>query len=156
MKIMNTGSEAYRTFRAARNVLEMIGELHQMGYEGLIIHAGLSPSGLHWRVEISAAQSTEVALYSTADGTKYFGWSEVENNMPQELAHKFREHFRVLIDKAHLSASKYVVWYAEMLRQSAPLGLIEQYCDWEVDYSEGVPVRMFESAPIRVPQPPNV
>jgi hypothetical protein len=152
---MNTDSEEYRSFRAARNVLEMVGTLHRLGYEALRIHAGLSASGIHWRVEIGTPTFPEKARYSTAQGTQYFGWNDATTDTPQTLAEKFLIRFPAIAAASHKKARKYREWYAAMLLETAPLGVLRQYCDWEEDYNLGIPVMMFEAETIRVPLPPS-
>ena len=152
---MTTDSESYLVFRFVRTVLEMVGELHQMGYEGLRICAGISPSGVYWRVEISAHECREIARYSSGERNHYFGWDDTENDTPHDLALKFCDRFPALTRKAEKTASKYAAWYAEMLRLTMPLGILRQYSDWDEDYSASLPVMMFEAAPILIPLPPD-
>lgn len=152
---MTIDSESYHVFRFARTVLEMVGELHQMGYAGLRIYAGMSPSGMYWRVEISAHECTEIVRYSSGERNHYFGWDDAEHDTPHDLALKFCDRFPALVRKAEKATSKYAAWYADMLRQTAPLGILRQYSDWYEDYSASLPVMMFEAAPILVPLPPD-
>ncbi len=42
---MTMGYESYHVFRFARTVLEMVSELHQMGYAGLQIYVGIVAIG---------------------------------------------------------------------------------------------------------------
>ena len=152
---MTTDSESYQVVRFARTVLEMVGELHQMGCAGLRIYAGMSPSGMYWRVEISTHECTEIVRYSSGERNRYFGWDDAENDTPHDLALKFCERFPALVRKAEKAPSNYAVWYAEMLRRTAPLGILRQYSDWDDDYSTSLPVIMVEAAPILVPLPPD-
>jgi hypothetical protein len=151
---MNTDSEEYHLFRTARNVLEMVGVLHDSGYEALRIQAGLSASGIYWRIEIGTVQLPEKARYSTAQATQYFGWSDAAEDTPQELAQKFLARFPAIATASHKKARKYREWYAAMLRQTSPLGVLRQYSDWEEDFNKGLPVIMFESETVFVPLPP--
>lgn len=152
---MTTDTESYHVFRFARTVLEMVGELHQMGCAGLRVYAGISPSGMNWRVEISAHECTEIARYSSEERYHYFGWDDAEHDTPHALALKFCDRFPAIAHKAAQGTSAYAVWYAEMLRRTAPLGILRQYSDWDEDYSASLPVMMFEAPPILVSLPPE-
>lgn len=152
--MMNTDTAEYQMFRTARNVLEMVGELHTMEYEGLRIYAGLSASGIHWRIEIGVDRFPEKARYSTAQGAEYFGWDDAHSDTPKELAQKFLLRFPAIARAAKKKARKYREWYSTMLSETAPLGVLRQYCDWEEDYNLGLPVMMYNAETIRIPLPP--
>ncbi len=151
---MNTDSAEYRSFRMARNVLEMVGILHTMGYGKMRIYAGLSSSGIHWRVEIGVDKFPQKARYTTAQETQYFGWDDATEDAPEELARKFLTRFPAMAEAAHKKDRKYREWYSAMLRQTSPLGILRQYSDWDEDYNLGLPVMMYDADAIRVPLPP--
>lgn len=41
-----------------RRLLHMVSELHRMGYEQARIAPGVAPSGLFWRLSVTAASNT--------------------------------------------------------------------------------------------------
>ena len=72
--------------RDAARLVAMVQELHKAGYQRLRIAPAMAPSGLHWRCAISHAGNVaadgrgfreaadgEIALYSSGQGTAYFG-----------------------------------------------------------------------------------
>ncbi len=43
----------------ALRFLQMVGELHKLGYDRIRIAAGMSPSGIHWRCSITHSQNVQ-------------------------------------------------------------------------------------------------
>ena len=125
-----------------RRLLHMVAELHRMGYEQARIAPGVAPSGLFWRLSVTAASNTEPengalmrnfdrgANYSSGSGADYFGWTDAGNDSPAELAEKFVERFPDIAAVAKGTDHEYVRWYQEMMEATEPDGLIYAYADW--------------------------
>jgi len=125
-----------------RRLLYMVRELHDMGYEQLRIAPGVAPSGLFWRLSVSAASNTlpengaimrdfdQGAHYSSGGGDRYFDWDDAANDSPRELAEKFVERFPHLSAEGRNSDPDYASWYKEMLDRTEPDGLPYAYADW--------------------------
>ena len=122
--------------RACRRLLYMVAELHRMGYEQARIAPGVAPSGLFWRLSVTGASNTEPdhgalmrnfdrgANYSSGAGTEYFGWTDVSDDSPAELAATFVDRFPVIAKEAMGRDTEYVRWYREMLVATEPKGLV--------------------------------
>lgn len=113
-----------------------------MGYEQGRIAPGVAPSGLFWRLSVTAASNTEPengalmrdwdrgANYSSGAGTEYFGWTDASNDSPAELAAKFVKRFPDIAAEAKGKDPEYVLWYRQMLAATEPDGLMYAYADW--------------------------
>jgi len=146
----------------ARRVLLMLRELHQMGYERLRAAPGMSPSGCHWRCAITPVTNirqengarmrsfqTNVAHYTSANGSEYYGWDDAANDTARQLADKFVERFSDIAELGKGSDPEYVRWYAEVLEATGPTGFIYAYADW------GLPQdRILALNGVEVPMPP--
>ena len=73
----------------------MLHELHKAGYQRLRADTGMSPSGLHWRCRIFVADRGDVepALYTSADQTQYYRWTDADQDNARQLAAKFLARF---------------------------------------------------------------
>mgnify|MGYP001828428759 FL=1 len=105
------------TMNCCRAILEMIRELHNRGFEAIRLCPQISNSGVHWIAWLTSAEhvlpkhgailhpsalmqamksapnAALVAYYSSAQGTKYFGWEDADEDSPAQLADKFVERF---------------------------------------------------------------
>jgi hypothetical protein len=143
--------------RAARRMMEMIGVLHERGFEGLRLNAGLAPSGCYWRGGVYAVRDSRVSTgsFSTgADAKVLFDWDDAEMLDVPELADRFVTAFPVLAALARHADPAYAAWYREMLALTAPFGVIYFSADFPLPPS-GVGV----SGPpaidgVNVPRPP--
>jgi hypothetical protein len=134
--------------RRALRVLTMVAELHKVGYQRLRIAAGMSPSGTHWRCSITPMDNVHVngwepvdwdrnvAHYSTADGSRYFGWQDAARKSARQLAQMFIERF------PHLAASSagrdraYAGWFVGTLGAAENGRLPIIFADGNVQLSE--------------------
>ena len=113
-----------------------------MGYEQARIAPGVAPSGLFWRLSVTAASNTEPengalmrdwdrgANYSSGAGAECFGWIDASDDSPAELAEKFVERFPEIAKEAKGRDPEYVRWYRQMLVATEPDGLMYAYADW--------------------------
>ena len=151
---------------AARKLLEMVSELHRLGYERLRIAPYLAPSGMWWRCQIVPASAIRAdrgairgrsepdpeASYSNSEGTRYFEWEDAEHDGPAQLAEKFVARFPRLAERGRGSDPAYLQWFSEMMAATSPNGLVYAFADFDVPEDE-LPV--FGGAPgAKVPAPP--
>src|SRR5947209_7554113 len=118
--------------------MEMVAALHRLGYERLRLVPAMSPSGLHWRGNVSAVSNVRrkhgarvwdysdgvMALCSTGQGAAVFGWEDAQTDSPEELARKFIERFPGIAAAGKGSDPAYTKWYHRMLEMTAPDGTI--------------------------------
>jgi len=178
-----TEEESEKMLPMPRRLLLMLRELHRRGYERLRAVTGLSPSGCHWRLQITAAigvaapgvdfmarQNRHVAIgdwlvfargnhliYSTGsspeDAEECFGWKDAAKDSPCQLAEKFIDRFPLVLHEGSGSDPDYARWYADMIEATEPDGLIYMYSDWEMP-SDYIPVLNMEG--LRISPPPFV
>ena len=147
-----------------RKILELVGELHLRGYEGIRISPGMSPSGTYWRCNITPASNISpkhgaqivdyegpVAQYSSGDGDMLFGWTDAKACEPSELAVRFIERFPEIAAAGKSKDSAYVAWYREMLTATHPDAYPIAYADW--DLPEGY-LSTIGNRVMRMPLPP--
>ena len=136
-----------------------------MGYEQARIAPGVAPSGLFWRLSVTAASNTEPdngalmrdfergANYSSGAGAEYFGWTDASDDSPAELAKKFVERFPEIAAEARGPDPEYVKWYQEMLQATEPDGLVYAYADWP--HREDRLELFYGSSRAEIPLPPS-
>jgi len=131
----------------SRVILEMIGQLHDRGFEAIRLCPQISNSGVHWIAWLTSAEhvlpnhgailhpnammqamkSTPnealAACYSSAQGTKYFGWEDAGEDSPADLADKFAERFSEVCTIGRQADKEYVRWFKGMLAEMEPEGL---------------------------------
>lgn len=135
--------EEYPVFGWARNVLYLVHELHNQGYQRLRIAPGMSASGIYWRCTITHAgnisrghgamldeQDGLVARYTTGMENRYFDWTDAEEDNASELAQKFLERFPELCQKSLGKDEQYVRWYQTMLEFAERNQFPVAYADW--------------------------
>jgi len=111
-----------------RRVMQMVAELHRMGYERLRIVPGMAPSGLHWRCNVTHVGNIrpdngampedyhkDSAIYTTGCEDQFFQWEDARDDTPVQLAEKFLERKAELAEKGKGEDPEYAAWYREML-----------------------------------------
>ena len=129
--------------REALPVLEMVHELHKAGYQRLRICPGMNSSGSAWRCAVTpitnilrthgamtADYDLDVAKYTSAQGTEYFGWEDAMESTARELAMKFVERFPEIVAKGKGEDWAYAGWYAQMLGFAERGDFPVSYNDW--------------------------
>ena len=130
----------------ARRVLEMVAELHRLGYERLRIAPGISPSGSYWRCAVTHADNIDAdhgamvvdekhdaVTYSTAAGDSFFGWEDVSDDDTETLARKFVERFPVIVRLGRGDDEEYVAWFEQVVSLAREGDLPYAYADWNED-----------------------
>lgn len=149
--------------RHATRVIAMVHELHKAGYQRIRMLPYLSPSGGHWRCDITFAENIqddgyrireghvdrhEIAYYSTADKNHYFGWPGAEHMSARQLAARFLQEFPNISERGRGRDWAYAGWVTEVLgraEQGRHEDLLYLLADWEID-----------AATLRTWQPPPV
>lgn len=127
-------------------VLEMVGILHERGYEHLRVAPGMSPSGMSWRCSVThrgnirpdhGAKTIEfyedTVHYTSAAGNRFFDWEDAQEDTPDRLADKFEQRFPEILENATGADPEYVAWYVTMLELARQGSLPIAYADWYDD-----------------------
>lgn len=141
-------------------ILQAVRFLHERGYHRLRIMPGLSPSGMHWRVEIVNADNPSkdspvvdpdsVLRYTTGQFTEFAGGEVTVTSTPESVAELILNALPKSLPSNDDPA--YVFWFAELVgicerSMSVPVA----YADY-FDSSEGWEI----GSGVRYPQPPEV
>lgn len=143
------------SMRAALRLLNMVHELHKVGYQRLRIASGLSPTGCHWRCKIlpadyvqrngwkplaalqSRLDSEELSAgYTTGQGADFFRWGDTEHKTPRQLATKFVARFPHLAEAGIGLDWGYAGWFTWMLGNAEAGHLPVFFAEWEVENSK--------------------
>jgi len=150
----------------ARRVFLMVAELHKLGYEGLRICPFMSSSGCYWRCAVVPARLTRpdhgarladdvdyysLPRYSSADGSAYFGWANLKPKTPLALAKKFIAEFPKFAEPGHHPDPAYARWFSTMLEQTAPVGVVTAFGDWEPPLNRMIADFCKEGTVVRLP-----
>ncbi|MBL8132087.1 MAG: hypothetical protein JNL42_09540 [Anaerolineae bacterium] len=150
-----------------RRVMLMVAALHKLGYERIRLAPAMSPSGMHWRGNVTSIQNILrthgaaiqnysedlVARHSTGQGPQVYGWADAETDSPDQLAHKFIERFPLIAVSGQGSDPAYVDWYRDMLAATEPDGFIYAFADWEVPDDQMPTLNVSELIVIPMPPP---
>ena len=138
-------------------ILQGVRKLHQRGYHGTRILPGMSPSGMHWRVSVTASDNLhdtdgyadvrerDLAInYTTGAGTEFAGSQVTVTTSPDMVADV------VLFALPTLSTDSrdpgYVRWYEELMQLverdgALPIAYADYFDDtegWEIGWGSGV------------------
>lgn len=165
--------EIYERMRAKqgadtpRRILEGVARLHERGYEQFRILPYMSPSGMHWRVEIAEADAMDdsagyivyrndnvVLRYSTSAGPEYAGAIVDRSTTPDDVADLILASMPWV--REHSPDRAYTDWYARLMnlvteRDAAPIAFADYYDTgrgWEVGWGSGA----FIEAPPPLPR----
>jgi len=137
-------AEASGGFGAAlvsRRIMEMVGELHHVGYGGLYLDCGISPSGFNWRFAIGSAANGRWPNRELSEVTGSIG-DERDPHIPWcgaadlvRCTEKFRATYPDLLQAAQVPNQPYVDWYRMMLAKTAPDGVLMFYSDYGPSYA---------------------
>ena len=132
----------------SRRLLFMVAELHRRGYESLRILPYMAPSGLYWRCAIGpaalfsvehgatvseSARHEDLVSYSSGQEACYFEWGDCTDSSTEQLADLFEQSFSDMLAQSRDADPDYVNWFADMLKQTEPGGLVYAFADWDCD-----------------------
>ena len=120
-------------------ILNMVIELHNRGYESLYLYSGMSPSGMNWRYEIgvmcngewpSSPPLTQDSLDRASQDTP---WSRAPHSV-SKLADRFEAHFEGRLNDARVPNRAYVEWFSSLVSTLKSDQLLDFYADYESDF----------------------
>lgn len=165
--------EIYERMRAKQGevtplrILDGVEQLHERGYEQLRLLPYMSPSGMHWRVEIAEAAATDdsagyvvyrnenvVLRYSTGSGPEFAGAIVDRSTTPDDVADLILASMPWV--QEHVPDRAYADWYARLMQliraqDAVPIAFADYYDTregWEVGWGSGV----FIEAPPPLPR----
>jgi len=122
-------------------LLELAEELHARGCQRLRIMPYLAPSGLYWRLQLSAPGREETASWSTAD-------------VPPRFVDVLTAHPR-LVEAGAGRDPAYAAWVSRAVELARQGWLLYFFADWETDDVDGVPLLGPEAGRPRLEEPPG-
>lgn len=144
-------------------VMEMLAELHGLGYQRLRLSSGISPTGLNWRYSVAPADQFEgngyllrSGLYpGSAFGTTRgdddpFGWDGTRDLSARQLAELFIERYPAVAAAGKGNDADYAAWFLSALQTSRPDGAPVMYGEYVDVAADG----FIETADRRIPLPP--
>lgn len=138
-------------------ILQGVRELHQRGYHGARILPGVSPSGMHWRVSVTASDNLHDAAgyadvperdlainYTTGAGTELAGSQVTVTTSPDMVADVMLSVLPALC--ADSQDPGYVRWYEELMQlverhDALPIAYADYFDDadgWEIGWGSGI------------------
>ena len=138
-------------------ILQGVRVLHQRGYQGIRILPGVSPSGMYWRVAVTAADNLadtdgystlrdwdRAITYTTGAGTEFAGTGVTVTNSPDEVADIIVSAMPAL--QTAYPDPEYARWYDELMRlverhDSLPIAYADYFDHdrgWEVGWGSGL------------------
>lgn len=135
-------------------ILQGVRELHRRGYHGARVLPGMSPSGMHWRVSVTASgnldeysdrRERDLAVnYTTGAGTDFAGTEISVTASPEAVADAILAALPAL--NADSDDPGYVAWYEELMQLveragALPIAYADYFDDaagWEIGWGSGV------------------
>lgn len=146
--------------QVCRQVLEMVGALHALGYESLYINPRMAPSGMNWRYAIGSMRCGrwpdpigEIVVGSIGGSPQgSLPWCAVGDD-PTTYKEKFVDVYRDELSRAQRPNPEYVSWYQRMLEETGPEGLLIFSSDYGSHYEYAYV--WGEPSEFRMPMPPG-
>ena len=118
--------------RAAVRRLEMVEALHRRGLQRLRITPSIAPSGLYWRLTVSAPDCDEVVRWTTGNP---------DDGLDGEaLADQLAADHPALVEAGDGADPAYAAWVGRVASLARTGRLAYFFADWETDDMEGVPL----------------
>ncbi|MEV8272296.1 hypothetical protein [Microbacterium sp. NPDC077184] len=139
-----------------RRILEGVQRLYKRGYEQFRVLTYMSPSGIHWRVEIAEAAAMDdsegyvayrnenvVLRYSTGAAPEFADTIVDRSSKPEEVAGLILASMPWV--QEHVLDPAYADWYVRLMRlitaqDAVPIALADYYDTrqgWEVGWGSG-------------------
>lgn len=138
--------------RRCARVVAMVHELHKVGYQRIRAVPQDSPSGMHWRCNITYADNVaddgftildfdnektgKVAHYSSAHDNGYFGWTDAATMSARQMAAAFLDRFPIIGQNGQGRDWLYAGWLTDFLglmENADEMGLIAFTGDYPPD-----------------------
>lgn len=123
----------------------MVQELHKVGYQLLRVVPGMALSGCYWRRHVTSADNIRgngwepkdwehgIALYTSGDEDRYFGWSDATGKSARQLAGLFLERFPAIASKGAGWDWCYAGWYVNMFGAAEAGEFPVYFADYEFE-----------------------
>lgn len=142
-----SSSRERRSLGHIRRLLAMIHELHKLGYQGVRISPGWSPSGADWRCSIAAVPNIAPdgwslidwcagVHYTTGAGACFFEWEDAPRRSPRQLSRMFVERFPRLARESAGMDHAYAGWFVAVLGAVEHGRLPAFHADYDLDLSK--------------------
>ena len=142
-----SSSRVRRSLGHIRRLLAMVHELHKLGYQGVRISPGWSPSGFHWRCSIASVPNIAPdgwslidwcagVHYTTGAGACFFEWEDARRRSPRQLARMFIERFPWLASESTGMDHAYAGWIVGVLGAVEHGRLPAFHADYDLDLSQ--------------------
>lgn len=139
-----SSSTARRAIEHVRRFLAMVHELHKLGYQGVRISPGWSPSGCYWRCSVAAVSNVgqdgwslieycEAVHYTSGAGNRFFEWEDAPRKSPRQLARMFIERFPQLVSDSVGMDYAYAGWFVALLGAVEHGRLPAFHADYDLD-----------------------
>ncbi len=129
--------------RVPRRVLQMVRELHRMGFQRLRIAPMVYATG-DWRCIVTPIENIErehgaklvdwddskIAKYTTGDWDRYFEWDDCDRMGHVELASVFIERFGHICDASIGPDPEYAAWFKGLVAATHPHWLPYAFDEW--------------------------
>lgn len=139
-------------FRDAARLIAMVHELHKAGYQRIRILPFMAPNGIHWRCTICdagclapdglrphAAEEDRLARYTSADGARYFGWSDGPTLTARMMAYRFLDRFPLIAQHGVGRDWTYAGWLTDVLGRAEHGSFVVFHADYPIDPEELAP-----------------
>lgn len=149
---VRTDPHADAMLRRSTRLVQMVHELHKAGYQRIRAIPHESPSGGHWRLNITFSgnvgqdgltlvdedldQRGLVARHTSADGPSWLGWTDAADLNARELAVLFLERYPTIAERGRGRDWLYSGWLTDFLgrmENADELGLLIFSADYPLD-----------------------
>lgn len=132
---------------AAVRRLEMLEVLHRRGFQLLRGMPSIAPSGLYWRLTVTAPDCDDADRWSTG--------SPDDGLDAEALADRFVAEHPALAKAGRGADARYAAWWSDAAELARRGWLMYFHADWDTDHIDGVPLSgPVEDRPV-LPWPPN-
>jgi len=125
----------------ATALLEAVEELHRRGHQRLRITPYLAPSGLYWRLRLSAPGHDDTVTWSTSDPPRTA--DDVVAGHPQ------------LVEAGRGEDPPYAAWVSQVAELARRGWLAYFFADWPTDSFDGIPLLGPEEGRPVLTEPPG-
>ena len=135
--------------RDAGRLIAMVHELHKAGHQRIRILPSMAPSGMHWRCRISDAgnftsdglelrsgEPDRVAICTSSDGARYFGWEDGRTLTARLLARRFLKAFPAIAIHGAGRDWAYAGWLTDVLGRAEHGSFVRFYADYPLAEDE--------------------
>lgn len=128
MALVDRNDMLEEEYSTARQVMYMLHDLQNMGYQKLRFMAFLSEGTAFWRCFIGPVwnfrdngiipetlDTDSLAFHSSGNGTEFFLWRDAKEDSPKQLADKFISRFPRISEKGRGIDQVYTEWFNKVI-----------------------------------------